>query len=92
MKLLMADWFVTSKILEILDNALHANYDILFYNEDFDKVTFVACQRHILVADLDKANLDNDNNFDENDLDTITHVRYLAWCSKFKKCKALIKR
>ena len=32
------DWFVTSKMPEKLDTALHANDDILFHNEDFDKV------------------------------------------------------
>ena len=42
-------WFVTRKIL---DNALHANDDILFYNEDFDKAIFVTNQRHILAVDL----------------------------------------
>ena len=31
------------KMLEKLDNSLQA---ILFYNEDFDKVPFIACQRH----------------------------------------------
>ena len=41
------DWFVLSKMLEKLDNALHANYDMLFYNEDFNKLTFIACQRQI---------------------------------------------
>ena len=46
------DWFVTSKMLEKLNNALHANDDILFYNADFDKVTFIANQRHILAVDL----------------------------------------
>ena len=45
--------------------------DILFFNEDFDKVTLIACQRHILAADLEKINLHNDNNFDENDPYTI---------------------
>ena len=29
-------WFVTSKVLEKLGNALHANDDILFRNKDFD--------------------------------------------------------
>ena len=43
------DCFVTSKKLEKLDNALHANDDILFYNEDFDKASFIACQRQILI-------------------------------------------
>ena len=32
----ISDWFVTSKIIEEIDNALHADDDILFYNEDFD--------------------------------------------------------
>ena len=45
--------------------------DILFISEDFDKVTLIACQRHILAADFEKINLDNDNNFDENDPYTI---------------------
>ena len=31
---------------------------MLFYNEDFDNVTFIANQRHILSVDLDKVNLD----------------------------------
>ena len=51
-----------------------------------------SCQRHILVVDLDKINLDNDKNFDEDDPDTIIHLRFLAWHSKFKKNKALKKR
>ena len=85
------DWFVTSKMLEKLDNASDANRNTLFYNEDFDKVTFIACEKHILAADLDKINLDNDNNFDEDDPDTIIHVRLLDWRSKFKKHKTLKK-
>ena len=51
-----------------------------------------SCQRHILVVDLDKINLDNDKNFDEDDPDTIIHLRFLAWHSKSKKNKALKKR
>ena len=46
------DWFVTSKMLGKLNNALHANDDILFYNADFDKVSFIASQRHVLPVDL----------------------------------------
>ena len=38
------DWFVSSKMIEKLDNALHANDDRLFHNEDFDKITFIACR------------------------------------------------
>ena len=42
----------------------------------------------ILGVDLDKINLDNDNNFDENDSETIIHVSLLAWHNKFEKRKA----
>ena len=37
-------------MLEKLHNALHANDDIIFYNRNFDKVTFIANQRHILAV------------------------------------------
>ena len=86
------DWFVSNKALAKSDNAFNAHDDILFYNEDFDKATFIANQRHIIAVDLDKTNLDNDNNFDEDDSNTITQVRLLAWLSKFEKRKALKKR
>ena len=46
------DWFGTSKMLEKLGNALHANEVMLFYNEDFNKVSVIACQRYIRAADL----------------------------------------
>ena len=36
------DWFVTSKMLEKFHNALFANDYIFFFNEDFNKVTFIA--------------------------------------------------
>lgn len=75
------NWFVTCKMLDKLDNVLQANV-ALFYNEDFDKVTFVA-------GELDKIDLANDNNFDEDGPDTIVYVRLFAWHSKFKKSKAL---
>ena len=75
------DWCVTSKMIEKFYNALLANNDILFFNYNLNKVTFIANQRHILAVDLDKINLDNANNFDEEDPNTIIHVRLLAWCS-----------
>ena len=57
---------------------------IYFFNDDFNKVTLTANQRHILALGLDE-----DNSFDEDDPDTIIHVRLLAWCNKFEKHKAL---
>ena len=46
----------------------------------------------ILAVDLDKINLDEDNNFDQDHPDTIIHVRLLGWRSNFEKCKALKKK
>ena len=34
------DWFVTTKMLEKIHDALNANDDILLFHEDFSKVTF----------------------------------------------------
>ena len=75
--------FVTSKMLEKLDNALHANDDIVFYNEDFNKITIITNQRHMHPPDLDKINLNNDNDFYGDDSDSIIFVRLLVWCSNF---------
>ena len=44
----------------------------------------------ILKIDLNNTNLDN--NFDEDDPDTIILIRLLAWHIKFEKCKALKKK
>ena len=76
------DWFITSKMLEKSDSALLTNGDIVFFNEDFNKVSFIANQ-DLLVVDLDKINLDNDTNFDKDVPDAIIPVWLLAWCRKF---------
>ena len=59
------------KILEKFDNALRANDDIFFYNKYFCKVIFIANQGQVLAVDLYNINLDNENNFGEDDSDTI---------------------
>ena len=46
----------------------------------------------ILGVDLDKNNFDDGNNFDEDNLEIIIHVRLLAWRNKLKKRKALKKK
>lgn len=79
-------------MLEEFDNALHPNDEILFFNENFNKVPFIASQRYILAVGLDKINLDEDNHFNEDDNNTIINVRFFAWHSKFEKYKALIER
>ena len=87
----LPDGSITSKLLETFDNTLHSNDDMLFSNEDFDKASFIANQWYIIPVDLDKINLNNDNNLDENDPDTIIQVELLNGHSKFKKLKALKK-
>ena len=66
-------------MLEKLGNTLHANDDVVFYKDNFDKVVFVVNQRHILAVDMDEINLDNDNNFDEDDPDTMIQSFGLAY-------------
>ena len=53
------------------------------------KSQFLLIKWVLLVLDLDKINLDDDNNFDEDDRDIIIHVRLLARRNKFEKPKAL---
>ena len=84
------DSFVKSKMLERFHNALHD--DIPFYNDDFDKVTFTANQRHVLAAGFDQIYLDHDNNFDEDHTDSIIPVRLFARYIKFQKRKVLKKK
>ena len=77
----LADWFFTSEMRANVDNALRADDGIYFFK-------VIANQRHILAADLDKINLDEDKNFDEKDSDTVIHVRLLVLHSRFAVHKA----
>ena len=45
----------------------------------------------ILGLDLDKINLEDDNNFCEEDPEAIIHIRLLVWQNKFEKRKLLKK-
>ena len=45
----------------------------------------------IFGADLNKLYSDEDNHFDEDDPDTIIHIRHLALWNKFEKHKTLLK-
>ena len=46
----------------------------------------------VLLLDLDKIYLHDENNFDEGDTNTLLYVRVLAWRNKFEKRKKLKKR
>ena len=69
-------WFVIRKVLGKLDNALEANDDIILITKII-KGTFTANQRHIFSVDHGKNNFHKDNNFYEDDPDTINQDRDL---------------
>ena len=86
---LLPDWFVTIKMIKELFTALYADENILYFNEDFGNVVFSCNEMSILIIDLNNINLDK--NFDEDDPDTIIHIRLLAWYIIFQKRKVLKK-
>ena len=81
--------FVTSKMIKELFTALHADENILYFNEDSSNVTFSCNDMGILNMDINNINIDI--NFDEDDPDTIIPIRHLAWHIKFEKRKAFKK-
>ena len=66
---LIPDWFVTSNMTEKLFTALYADENILYFNEDPGNAVFNCNEMGILNIDLNDINLDN--NFDEDDPDTL---------------------
>ena len=63
------DYFVTSKIIENIFTAFYANENILCFNERFGDIVFICSEMDILNIDLNNINLDN--NFDVDNLDTV---------------------
>ena len=57
------DWIFASKMFEKFHDDLFTNDDLLFFYEEFSKVTFFANEMDILGADLDKIILEDDDNF-----------------------------
>ena len=86
---LSPDWFATSKMIKELFTTLYADENILYFNEDSGNVVFSCNDMGILNIDLNTINLDN--NFDEDDPDTIIQIRLLAWDIKLEKRKELKK-
>ena len=78
------DWFVTSKMIKKIFTALYADENILYFDEDFGNVVFDCNEMGVLNIDLNCNNLD-DNNFHEDDLDTIIHVGNLETIKHLKK-------
>ena len=86
---LIPDWFVTSNMIKQLFTALQTDENILCFNKDSGNVEFSCIEMDILNKYLNNINLDN--NFDEDDPDTMILIRFLAWHIKFEKRKALKK-
>ena len=82
---LVPDWFVTSKMIKKLYAALYADENILYFNEDSNNVVFSCNEMGILNIDLNNINLDN--NFDEDDLDTIILSEFWLGILNLKNAK-----
>ena len=78
------DWFVSNKMIKNLFTALYADENIFY--EDF---VWFNCNKISVLTNINLNNINLDNNFDEDDLDTIILIRPLAWHIKFEKLKAL---
>ena len=74
-------------MIKELYTALYADENILYFNEDSGNVVFSCNEMGILNIDLNNINLDND--FGKDDLDTNILIRLLVWHIKFEKRKAL---
>ena len=81
------DWFVLSKMIKEFYTALYADENILYFNDDSGNFIFSCNKMSILNIDINNINLDN--NFNEDDPDTIVLIRLLAWHIKFEKHKAI---
>ena len=73
-------------MIEKLYTALYADENILSLMEDSGNIIFSCNGIGTLNIDLNNINLDN--NFDEDDPDTIILVRLLAWRIKFEKTQS----
>ena len=69
---------------------MYADENIVYFNEGSGDAVFNCNGMGILNIDLNNINLDN--NFDEDDPDTIILIRLLAGHIKFEKRKELKKR
>ena len=83
-------WFLTSKMIKKLFTALYADGNILYFDEDSGNVTFRFNEMGTLSVNLNNINRDDTNN-DEDDPNTIIHIRLLDRNIKFEKHKTLKK-
>ena len=76
--------------LKILLILLSFENNIVYFNEDSGNAVFSCNEMGIVSINLNNMNLD-DTSYDEDNPETITHIRPLAWHVKFEKCKTFKK-
>ena len=79
-------WFVTSKMIKKLDEVLFSNDATIFVKVGSNHVTFFSDEMGVLGEDLNNINLDHVN-FDQDNPETIIHVRLMACRNRIKQCK-----
>ena len=70
-------------MIKKLFTGLYADENILYFIEDSVNVVFNCNGVGVLNIDINNINLDND--FDEDDPDTVILIRLSAWYVKFEK-------
>ena len=79
---IVLDCFVTSEMLDKLDNIIFCNDNIAIH--DINSIlTFFSDGIGLNTIDLNNINL----NYDEDDPENVIHVRHKAWCKQRKACK-----
>ena len=73
---LVPDWFVTIKMVKKLFTTLHADENVIYFNEDSSNVVFSCNEIGILNIDLNNISLDK--SFDEDDSDVVILIRLFA--------------
>ena len=73
----VSDWFVTSKMIKMLQTALFADDHILLFDQDSGTVRFSSDEMGSLSIVLNNITLD-EVNFDGDDPETIIHIRLMV--------------
>ena len=78
----------------IKSNVIGKHYDVLFSNDDLISgdlksgfFAFFSNDKGLHIVTLDSINLD-DNDFDNFDPETVTHIMLLGWYNRFNQGKA----
>lgn len=76
------DWFLTNKIVDILNKVVFSNNDIDFNYIDPDIITLFCDDIGINTININIINLDgNDDN-----IETMINVKLVTWRSRYKQC------